>query len=186
MRQEVKNDLSRRFVIHVCKDCTVTIRQPGQKVFNGVALPVFSTDTLEQADSIRVAFCRVIPLQHPKMEKGETWYKLARLGDGQDPLLSGKALLELEDLDGIANMFRTFWQEHIWVPPAAPRVFVRLRASDRPILDRLSKLHQQILEMDATGVQYKQGALSLGIPLGTYRSRLNRARSSLAAERLKP
>lgn len=57
---------SRPVMLHVCKDGTVSYRMPGEPVFNGVALPVFSGSDpaacrpdglgLEDLDGIRDMF----------------------------------------------------------------------------------------------------------------------------------
>jgi hypothetical protein len=91
----------RRFMIHVCKDGTVTYRDKsiGEKVFNGRALPVFSVDTAEEAEQIRVRFCKLQYGDHPLMP-GKPWYKVFPF--------SG----ELEDLDRVRNLFAEFYKEH--------------------------------------------------------------------------
>lgn len=90
----------RRFMIHVCKDGTVTYRDKsiGEKVFNGRALPVFSVDTADEAERIRVRFCKLQYGHHPLMP-GKPWYKLNEF--------SG----ELEDLDRVRNMFAEFYKD---------------------------------------------------------------------------
>jgi hypothetical protein len=105
MTDKTNRDLNdayvRRFMIHVCKDGTVTYRDKsiGEKVFNGVALPVFSVDTAEEAERIQVRFCRLQHGHHPLMP-GKPWYRLNEF--------SG----ELEDLDRVRNMFAAHYGEH--------------------------------------------------------------------------
>lgn len=89
----------RRFMIHVCKDGTVTYRDTAihEKVFNARALPVFSVDTAEEAERIQVRFCTLQYGSHPLMP-GKPWYKVFPF--------SG----ELEDLDWVRNMFAEFYK----------------------------------------------------------------------------
>ena len=94
-----REDLSRPIKMHCCKDGTITYRKPGEPVFNGKALPVFSTDTKEQAEMIRVRFCSMAHGEHPLLP-GQVWYAL--------PNFSG----ELEELGRVTDMFRSFWDEH--------------------------------------------------------------------------
>lgn len=98
--EEINADFKRRYMLHVCKDGTVTYRDivAGEKVFNGRALPVFSVDTTEEATAIQVRFCRLQYGSHPLMP-GKPWYKLNEF--------SG----ELEDLDRVKTMFAQFHKE---------------------------------------------------------------------------
>lgn len=91
----------RRYMIHVCKDGTVTYRDTAakEKVFNGRALPVFSVDTAEEAKQIQVRFCRMQYSNHPLMP-GKPWYKLNEFNG------------ELEDLDRVRSIFALFYKEH--------------------------------------------------------------------------
>lgn len=91
---------NRRFMIHVCKDGTVTYRDKsiGEKVFNGRALPVFSVDTIKEAEAIQTRFCKLQYGSHPLMP-GKPWYKVWPF--------SG----ELEDLDRVRNMFAEFYKD---------------------------------------------------------------------------
>lgn len=66
--------LSRPVVIHICKDGTITYRRRDQKVFNGVALPVFTVDTEEQARDIQIRFGRRQYDNHPLLP-GQPWYR---------------------------------------------------------------------------------------------------------------
>lgn len=52
-----KNDLSRKFFLDVTQSGHVFIRERGGKL-NG-ALPVYSVDTAEEAEQIRVRHCRL-------------------------------------------------------------------------------------------------------------------------------
>lgn len=105
MTDKTNKDLNgaygRRFMIHVCKDGTVTYRDKvaREKVFNRVALPVFSVDTADEAERIQVRFCRLQYESHPLMP-GKPWYKLNEF--------SG----EPEDLDRVRNMFAAYYGKH--------------------------------------------------------------------------
>lgn len=84
--------LDRPILIHCCKDGTITYRTRKQKVFNGVALPVFSVDTVEQAKELQVRFCCLAYGEHPKMP-GQSWYKLTDFaGTFQDLYRVGEML----------------------------------------------------------------------------------------------
>ncbi len=53
-----KIDLSRRFLLDVTKDGAVCIRERGSGEVTG-GLPVYSTDTREEAESLRVDHCHL-------------------------------------------------------------------------------------------------------------------------------
>lgn len=99
----------RPIVIHICKDGTISYRRRGEKVFNGVALPVFTVDTVEQAEAIQIRFGRRAYSEHPDIP-GKPWYRLSRLRDGTDPALRGDGTLKIGDLTGITEMFHEFWK----------------------------------------------------------------------------
>ena len=111
LRRETSSDFARPIMIHVCKDGTVTFRRRDKPVFNGIALPVFSVETIAEAQALQVHFCRAQWDQHPLLP-GKIWYRLARLGDGTDPAHRPGGLLEFEDLTGVTEMFREFSQAH--------------------------------------------------------------------------
>ena len=50
------NHFGRAIMIDICKDGTISFRNRGSRAFNGKALPVFSVDTEQEANSIQVAF----------------------------------------------------------------------------------------------------------------------------------
>lgn len=97
---DLRDAYKRRYMIHVCKDGTVTYRDTvaKEKVFNGRALPVFSVDTVEEAKAIQTRFCKLQYGSHPLMP-GKPWYKVWPF--------SG----ELEDLDRVRAMFAKFHAE---------------------------------------------------------------------------
>lgn len=95
--EEINAAYKRRYMVHVCKDGTVTYRDTvtKEKVFNDVALPAFSVDTVEEAQAIQTRFCKLQYGSHPLMP-GKPWYKVFPF--------SG----ELEDLDRIRDLFMDF------------------------------------------------------------------------------
>jgi hypothetical protein len=112
MNDEMPSDhLARPYLIHVCKDGTITYRTRNQPVFNGRALPVFSVDTRRQAEELQIRFCRRQHKEHPLMP-GKTWYTLTRLPDGRDVAFLPDGV-ELEYLSGITQMFSEFFEQHL-------------------------------------------------------------------------
>lgn len=93
------SDYSRPIMLHVCKDGTVSIRdkRTRQPVFNGVALPVFSVDTVKEATAMQVRFCRLQYVKHPHPKGPNPWFRLTTF--------SG----EVEDLERVAREFRAFY-----------------------------------------------------------------------------
>lgn len=104
---------SRPIMIHICRDGTISYRDASKNepIFNGVALPVFSVNTVEEAQTIQVVYGRRQYVQHP--DNGMDWYKISKLEDGSDPASRSKPLLEYEDLDGISRMFEKFYHEEM-------------------------------------------------------------------------
>lgn len=99
--------MARAIRIDVCKDGTISFCPRKQPPFNGVALPVYSVNTEEQAETIQVRFGRRQYIEHPEMpSKG--WYKLSTLPN--EPFFC--RLLEVDDLPIISFMFDKFYQEH--------------------------------------------------------------------------
>lgn len=89
--------MSRAIVIHICKDGTISYRTLNEKVFNGVALPVFSVDTVEQAQAIQVLFGRRQYVEHPQIP-GRPWYRWTDFPG------------ELDALDGITERLAQWWK----------------------------------------------------------------------------
>lgn len=96
------DDFARPIMIHVCKDGTISFRDKSkrEKVFNGVALPVFSVDTVEQAEAVQVRFGRHQYTEHPQMP-GKPWYRWTNFGG------------QLEDLDRVSTDIRDFYNRHL-------------------------------------------------------------------------
>lgn len=54
----MREDLGRNFYLDVCANGSVHIREKGHQIEDGL-LPVFSTDTHEEAEKLRVRHCRL-------------------------------------------------------------------------------------------------------------------------------
>lgn len=93
--------LSKPYKIHCCKDGTITVRGPGEAVFNGVALPVYSAETREEAESLVVATCSSVRGEHPLLP-GQPWYKIN--GDAFSGL---PAELELDHLVEVTERLKS-------------------------------------------------------------------------------
>jgi hypothetical protein len=87
---------TRPILIHVCKDGTISYRTKDQPVFNGVALPVFSVDTEQQAQDIQVRYGRRQYVEHDQLP-GQPWYKWTDF--------SG----DVTDLDDIEAELQRWW-----------------------------------------------------------------------------
>ena len=90
----------RAWRIDVCRDGTFTIRRRGEPSFNGAALPVFSTRTKKEAESLQIVLCFHVHGDHPKLRAGD-WYKL------NDVLKTGRtergcAVFDIDDHQAIA------------------------------------------------------------------------------------
>lgn len=96
-QRQAREDLSRPVMIHICKDGTISYRQMGERIFNGVALPVFSVDTVEEAQALQILCGAAQYTEHPQMP-GKTWYKLS------SPLFP--VPLELYHLPQVTILFR--------------------------------------------------------------------------------
>lgn len=64
--------LDRPIMLDIGKDGTITIRQRNATPFSG-GVPVFSTDTIEEAQGLRTFLCTEQDKLHPSMP-GERWY----------------------------------------------------------------------------------------------------------------
>ncbi len=126
-----KTPFDRPIMIHVCKDGTVTYRKRGEPVFNGVALPVFSVETVEEAKQLQVRFCRLMYGRHPDPRGPENWY---RLNQGE---------VELDDLDRVMADFATFYAEHI----------SKTKADDERLARKLRTMLVEKLQRRSAGVE---------------------------------
>ena len=73
----------RKAWLHLCKDGTISVRLQGEKVFNGIALPVLECKNEKEARAVQVLTCKLMKQPHGKMSEGEPWYKI---GSGPFPL----------------------------------------------------------------------------------------------------
>lgn len=89
-------NLSRPILIHCCRDGTITYRTRQERVFNSVALPVFSVNSEEEAKALQVRFCSRQHKEHPKL-KGKPWYVLPNFGG------------EVDDLAGVTARFSEWY-----------------------------------------------------------------------------
>lgn len=87
--------LSREVLIHCCKDRTLTYRTRREPIFNGVALPVFSVDSKEEAETLLLLVGRRQYVEHPKLP-GRPWLKITL-----DGALDLKLHLDLDDLPAV-------------------------------------------------------------------------------------
>jgi hypothetical protein len=67
--------LGKKVLIHICKDRTLTYRTRDEPIFNGVALPIYSVDSKEEAEGLILMTCKAQYKEHPLLP-GQTWYKL--------------------------------------------------------------------------------------------------------------
>jgi len=96
-------NLSKAWIIRCCRDRTLTITKRGEPAFNGVALPIYSVDTEQEARDLVVCTCRVQYQEHPDLPD-QPWRKITL--DGQ---LDFKPYLDPEDLDAVhAKLDRVF------------------------------------------------------------------------------
>lgn len=95
-KRDRNHHLSRPILLDLCKDGTVTYRSQGEPSFNGMALPVFSVDTAEQAEAIQVRFCRRQYASHPRL-LGKPWYRWTDF--------SG----ELDDMQAVTEAMHEFY-----------------------------------------------------------------------------
>lgn len=77
-RKATIDDLKRPILIDLCKDGTISFRlRVGGRMaprLNDAAIPVFSVDTLKQAQDLQVMFCRKQYGSHPEMPN-QDWYR---------------------------------------------------------------------------------------------------------------
>jgi hypothetical protein len=86
--------LSRPILIHCCKDKTLSYRTKG-RIFNGVALPVFSVDSVDEAEALLTLVGRTQYGEHPHIP-GQLWRKITLDGS-----LDFKRHLDVEDLNAV-------------------------------------------------------------------------------------
>ena len=67
--------LQKKILIHVCKDRTLSYRKPLQPIFNGVAIPIYSVDSVDEARALIRMVSKAQWVEHPDIP-GDTWYKI--------------------------------------------------------------------------------------------------------------
>ena len=105
MRGRDRDLLEKKILIHVCKDRTLSYRNRLQPIFNGVAIPIYSVDSVDEARSLIRLVSKAQYEEHPLIP-GDTWYKidmgigvvyldedLHQLGDVQRKLHEGYQLM---------------------------------------------------------------------------------------------
>jgi hypothetical protein len=88
-------DLSRKFSLDVTADGAVFVRSRGARLRSG-AMPVFSTDTREQATGLQVRHCR---LSYDKTRSGAGIYRL------------NEVPVDFDALAGVSDMMRASYEE---------------------------------------------------------------------------
>lgn len=71
--------LNKEFKIHICQDGTLTYRHNSEQVFNGRALPCYSTDTREKAQELITLIGVVQYKEHPLLP-GQPWFVYPNFG----------------------------------------------------------------------------------------------------------
>lgn len=89
--------LDRKWLIHCCKDKTISWRTRDMPIFNGVAIPVYSVETQEEAEALAILCCRKQYKEHPQIP-GKPWYKITL--DGK---LDFQRYLEYDDIAAVAT-----------------------------------------------------------------------------------
>lgn len=89
-----REDLDRKILIHVCKDRTLTYRNRLQPIFNGVAIPIFSVDSVDEARMLIRTVSVAQYEEHPQAP-GDTWYKISL---GADVVYLDDDLHQLDDV----------------------------------------------------------------------------------------
>jgi hypothetical protein len=105
MIENVSNTFEKPILIHVCKDKTLSFRRRHEPIFNGVALPVYSVDTVEDAKDLITMVGRAQYHEHPLLP-GQVWYKITLNGD-----LDFKRYLDIEDLTAVTEKLDTAYKK---------------------------------------------------------------------------
>ncbi len=116
----IRTDLSRRFFLDVCAAGSVDIRERGHmQPGDGGRLPVFSTDTREQALSLQVRHCRLAQ-------------------DNSGLYFLNEPPTDVEDLGRVSALFRATYAEEDAAGKKARRALSdpKVRRIARAILDR--------------------------------------------------
>lgn len=97
--------LDRKWLIHCCKDKTITYRTRDQPIFNRVALPVYSVDTEKEAEALTILCCRRQYEEHPLIP-GKPWYRITLDGE-----LDFKQHLDYEDIPAVTAKLHDRYQQ---------------------------------------------------------------------------
>lgn len=90
--------LNKPIKVHVCKDRTLSLVEPGGRPFNGVALPVYSVDTVEEGRQLIGLAGSKQYEEHPQLP-GQPWLKIN---------IGVLRFLELTDLDAVQDKLHQF------------------------------------------------------------------------------
>ena len=88
---DILEALSRPVLIHCCKDRTLTYRTRKQRVFNDVALPVFSVANEAEAEAL-ITLVGVTQYEEHPLLPGRIWRKID---------IDFKRFLEIDDLPAV-------------------------------------------------------------------------------------
>ena len=98
------DDLSRHILIHICKDKTLSYRTREEPIFNGVALPVFSVNSSEEAEALFILVGRKQYTEHPLLPN-RPWYKITL-----DGAADFKKHLEFSDLSNVTAKLKSRYE----------------------------------------------------------------------------
>lgn len=151
----IRSDLGRAFTMSVCANGSVWIQRHGQ--IESGTLPVFSTDTHDQAEQIRVRHCR-------RAQNGSGLYFL----NDPPPQEVGRAQ---EFLGGVSDLFRKTYEQIQGEATAAADAAMRdpkVRRAALDILDRIEKAGESEEADDSSAVRVND----LREGLGTHHPRV--------------
>jgi len=87
----MRGDLGRRFSLDVCANGSVHVREVARQGMEDGLLPVFSADTRDQAESVRIRHCR-------------------RASDGSGLYFLNDPPEDAEDLGRVSDLFRATYE----------------------------------------------------------------------------
>lgn len=96
----MSKELDRPVWVFCCKDRTLTYGPAKKPPFNKVAIPVFSVESLEEAEQLVTLVGRKQYEEHPKL-RGKPWFKITLDGD-----LDFKPYLDIEDLNAVGEKLK--------------------------------------------------------------------------------
>lgn len=90
--------LDKEFKINICNDGTLTCRHKSEPVFNGSAIPCYSSDTRERAMELIILVGAVQYKEHPLLPN-QPWYVFPEfVGEVEDITKAGQKFKELDEL----------------------------------------------------------------------------------------